>query len=196
MSDAWSDRLSEYLDDELSLEEAKELELHINECESCRGDLVELRLVAARLASDRVRTADQPTDREWQAIRRSIRTARFRWLIPTTIAAALAGLVTVGAIRSLREPHIDADAAVSAVYAQATGELETILRENLTNLRPETISALEASMTAIDSAIAQTERALATDPGNDYVFRSMGQLRDARLTALRQAVSVATSEEL
>lgn len=196
MSDAWSDRQSEYLDEELPPEEAREFELHLRDCEACRRGLAELRLVVARLASDPVRPADQPTDREWQAIRRSIPSPRRRWMMPVAIAASLAGLVTVGALLLPREPRRAGIAAVPAVYVQATGELEAILRENKTRLRPETVKALEASLTAIDSAIAQAERALAADPANDYVTRSMGQLRDARLSVLRNAVAVATSKEL
>ena len=86
--------------------------------------------------------------------------------------------------------------AVPAVYVQATNDLEAILRENKGRLRSETVKALEASLTAIDSAIAQAEGALSADPANDYVTRSMGQLRDARLTVLRRAVAVATGKEL
>lgn len=196
MTDVWADRLSDYLDGELPPEEAGELELHLQECEACRRGLVDLRLVVARLASDRVRLADQPTEREWRAIRRSIVSSRRRWIIPMTIAASLAGFVTVGALLSRREAPSAGIAAVPAVYVEATGELETVLRQNMSKLRPETVKALEAGLTAIDSAIAETERALATDPANDYVSRSMNQLRDARLTVLRRAVSVATSEEV
>ena len=196
MSDSWSDRLSEFLDDELAPEEARRLELHLQDCEACRRGLAELRLVVSRLASDPVRPADQPTNREWQAIRRSIPSPRRSWMIPLAVAASLAGLVTVGALLLRRGTGRVGIAAVPAVYVQATGELEAILRENQTRLRPETVQALEASLTAIDSAIAQAERALAADPANDYVIRSMGQLRDARLTVLRRAVAVATGKEL
>ena len=194
MNDAWSDRLSEYLDGELQPVEAQELERHLLDCEVCRQSLAELRLVVTRLASDSL-PADQPTEREWQAIRRSIPSPR-RWMIPTAIAASLAGLAIVGALLRQRVAPGAAITAVPAVYVQATGDLEAILRENKEHLRPETVKALEASLTAIDSAIAQAERALSADPANDYVTRSMGQLRDARLTVLRRAVAVATSKEL
>jgi hypothetical protein len=117
-------------------------------------------------------------------------------MMPATIAASLAGLVALGALLSPPEPRSAVTAAVPAVYSRATGELEAILRTSMTGLRPETVKALEASLTAIDSAIAQAERALATDPANDYVSRALDQLRDARLTVLRRAVSAATSEEV
>ena len=196
MIDRWSDRLSEYLDGELSPDEAGELELHLRDCAACREGLRELKAVVARLAADPVLPADQPTEGEWQAIRRDIPAPRRRWMIPTAIAAGLAGLAIAGTVLRPGEPVRVQAAAVPEVYVQATGELETILQENKARLRPETVKALEASLVAIDSALAQAERALAADPANDYVTRSMGRLRDARLTVLRQAVAVATSKEL
>jgi len=196
MSDAWSDRLSEYLDGELPPGEARELELHLRDCAVCRHGLTELKALVARLAADPVLAADQPTSQAWQAIRRAISAPRRRWMIPTAIAAALAGLAIAGALLRPREPLRVEAAAVPAVYDRATGELEAILRDNKARLRPETVQALEASLAAIDSAISQAERALAADPANDYVTRSMGQLRDARLTVLRRAVAVATGKEL
>jgi predicted anti-sigma-YlaC factor YlaD len=197
MSDAWSDRLSEYLDGDLPPDEARELELHLRDCEACRQSLAELRSVVARLAAGPVLAADQPTDREWQAIRRAIPATRRRWMIPAAIAASLAGLAIAGGLlRPPREPLRVEAGTVPAAYSQATGELEAFLQDNKARLRPETVKALEASLVAIDSALAQAERALAADPANDYVTRSMGRLRDARLTVLRQAVAVATSKEL
>ena len=196
MNDAWSDRLSEYLDGELQPVEAQELERHLQDCEVCGQSLAELRLVVTRLASDSHLPADQPTEREWQAIRRSIPSPRRRWMIPVGLAASLAVLAIAGALLRQRVPDIAAMTAVPAVYVQATNDLEGILRENKGRLRSETVKALEASLTAIDSAIAQAERALSADPANDYVTRSMGQLRDARLTVLRRAVAVATGKEL
>lgn len=196
MVDGWSDRLSEYLDGELSPDEAGELELHLRDCAACRQGLMELKAVVARLAADPVRRADQPTDREWQAIRRGMSAPRRRWMIPTALAAGLAGLAIAGALLRPGEPARVQAGSVPAVYVQATGELETILQDNKARLRPETVKALEESLVAIDSALAQAERALAADPANDYVTRSMGRLRDARLTVLRQAVAVATSKEL
>lgn len=196
MSDGWSDRLSEYLDGELPADAARDLELHLRDCAACRQSLTELKAVVARLTADPVAPADQPTDREWQAIRRAMPAPRRRWMIPAAIAAGLAGLAIAGALLRSREPHRVATATVPAVYLQATEELEAILRDNRTQLRPETVQALEASLVAIDSALAQADRALAADPANDYVTRSMSRLRDARLTLLRQAVAVATSKEL
>lgn len=60
MSDRWTDRLSEYLDDELGPEERRELAEHLAGCAACAAALVELRRVADRAAAlgDRPPAAD------------------------------------------------------------------------------------------------------------------------------------------
>ena len=48
MNDLWNDRLSEYLDGDLAAHERAALEEHLLTCETCRADLVGLRLVVER----------------------------------------------------------------------------------------------------------------------------------------------------
>src|SRR3989442_15179402 len=48
MHDAWMNRLSEYLDEELDREEHKALEEHLGVCPECASILAELRQVRAR----------------------------------------------------------------------------------------------------------------------------------------------------
>jgi anti-sigma factor RsiW len=198
MSDAWSERLSEYLDGDLAAEEAAALDAHLRECPECRHEVAELRRVTARLSADSIRPSDQPSHREWRSIRRSIGAPRGRRLIPVAIAAALAGLIAAGALLrpSPRAPMEAVLAAAPAAYTQATTDLEAVLREHHSRLLPETVQALAASLAVIDTALAQAEQALRADPANEYIARSMGTLRESRLTVLRRAVSVATSKEL
>ena len=186
MSDPWSDRLSEYMDGDLPVAEARALERHLAECEACRTALAELKTVLLRLSSDPVTPADQPTEREWARIRRAILPSRRRWLVPAALAASLLGLAAVGGLL-LRGPVRNEPATL---YLQATADLEAVLRDNRSRLRPETVKALEESMTQIDAAIAQAERALKADPANDYLTRYLGELHQARMMTLRQAVAV------
>ena len=48
MSDRYTDRLSDYLDEELDESERLEIETHLRECPACVSTLEELRLVVAR----------------------------------------------------------------------------------------------------------------------------------------------------
>ena len=48
MSDVWTDRLSEYLDDELPPGERAALEGHLAQCAECSATLADLRRVVAR----------------------------------------------------------------------------------------------------------------------------------------------------
>ncbi len=60
MRDQWTERLSEYLDDELGAAERTALDAHLASCAECRATLDELRRVVARAAAldDRPPAAD------------------------------------------------------------------------------------------------------------------------------------------
>jgi anti-sigma factor RsiW len=51
MTDQWNDRLSEYIDDELTPAERAQLEMHLTTCRECAVTLDELREVVARAGS-------------------------------------------------------------------------------------------------------------------------------------------------
>src|SRR4051812_15392125 len=65
MSEHWTDRLSEYLDDELSSDERAAAEAHLRRCASCGAVLADLKRVAGRVRSleDRL-----PEHDPWPAI--------------------------------------------------------------------------------------------------------------------------------
>src|SRR6266699_1570807 len=60
MKDEWTDRLSEYLDEEPAAPERTALEAHLASCDACRTTLEELRRVVtnARALDDRPPAAD------------------------------------------------------------------------------------------------------------------------------------------
>jgi predicted anti-sigma-YlaC factor YlaD len=185
MKHPWSDRLSEYLDGALSAQETRALEEHLSECATCRQELSELRRVVARLSNAVITQADQPTAREWSAIRRKIGLRSPRWLIPAGLAAALSGIVLSGRAALDR----DVDTPLSG-YREAVAELEGVLDQSRGLLRPEMVQALEASMAQIDSALAEARQAAKADPGNDYMIRYIDRLHEARIMTLRHAVEV------
>ena len=199
--DAQSDRLSEYIDGELSAEEAQALESHLEKCAACRATLEELRGVVARLSADPVTASDQPTLGEWLTIRSELRMRRRRWVIPTAVAAAGVAasiiVITTNGLLPLRGTEESGPARVSAPtagptgYREATQDLEAILRENRSRMNPQTLQAVDASLATLDSAIAQARQAQIAEPANDYVNRHVGELLDARLVTLRQSIAVA-----
>jgi anti-sigma factor RsiW len=65
----WTDRLSEYLDDDLALRERRELEAHLATCAECSDVLKELEAVVARAQT----LKDVPPEKDlWESISRSI----------------------------------------------------------------------------------------------------------------------------
>lgn len=106
--DSWTDRLSEYLDGELSAAERRELEAHVETCATCSATLAELRQVVARAAAleDRPPQADlwagireriEPGERTIElSERRPGRTRRFSFSLPQLVAASIALMLVSG----------------------------------------------------------------------------------------------------
>lgn len=183
----WADRLSEYVDGDLDTKDRAALEQHLSGCAECRDAVAAIRRVRDWLKSDSIKPTDAPSATEWAAIAQRIAPRRRRRSLiigAGLLAAAAAFALLVG------RPRPSADSLQpSLVYAHATDDLETLLRDNRSRLKPETVRALERSLAMIDSAIVQAQRALAADPANDYVIRYIDRLRSNRLATLRDAVA-------
>ena len=124
------------------------------------------------LARDPIRPSDAPTEAGWRAIERRIKRRRLLW--PGLLAAAAIATILIGRAARPRDKS-------ERLYVQLSSELEGGLRENGELQRPEIL--------VIDSALAQARQALADDPTNEYVIRSIDQLKNQRLAALREACS-------
>jgi anti-sigma factor RsiW len=107
--DVWTDRLSEYADDELTVDEKMAVDEHLAVCAHCRQVLGELRAVASRARS----LTDLPPARDlWPGVAAGIgappqqasrvvemRTARrFSFTLPQLVAAGLALMILSGAM--------------------------------------------------------------------------------------------------
>lgn len=107
MPDPWTERLSEYLDEELPAAEFAALEQHLAGCDPCRTVLEELRAVAAIAAGS---TASPPTRDLWPDIARRIGVdgaavvpiagrrprPRFSFTVPQLAAAAVVLMMLSG----------------------------------------------------------------------------------------------------
>src|SRR5688572_20129948 len=96
---AWTDRLSEYLDGELAPADRLEIEAHLASCAGCRNLIEELRAVARRAGS----LEDRPPGTNlWPPIAARIGAPASRWTrrvsftVPQLAAAAVALMVLSG----------------------------------------------------------------------------------------------------
>jgi anti-sigma factor RsiW len=214
MKDQWTDRLSEYVDGELTPAERTALEAHLAACDACRQTLAELRRVVARAQAldDRPPAADL-----WPGIAEHIgvvslasRRARRRlsFTVPQLAAAAVvltflsAGSVWLALrIRPLPPPAPGTTAVMSNVgmspldarTAASVAALEQTLARNRDRLDTATVRVIEKNLGIIDRAIRDAQSALAADPANPYLNQHLAQETRRKLELLRQAATLASA---
>lgn len=214
--DQWTDKLSDYIDEELAPGERAALDAHLRSCRECSETLDELRAVVARAGS---LTPRPPQADLWPGIEPRIdRSAvmpfrpravhrRFSFTVPQLVAAGLALMVMSGGgvwviqrggratdTPSLAAAGADAGVAPAALadprYDEAIADLEQALRAGRADLDPGTVKILEVNLDAIDKAIDQSRRALAADPANVYLNNHLADSRQRKLALLRRATAM------
>lgn len=222
MHDRFTDRLSDYIDDEdLSPRERSAIERHLETCGECRSVAEQLRAVAARAAS---LPDARPAANLWPGISERIGApavvpfrARARrsitFTIPQLIAASLALMVvTGGMVWGLRSggsrtdipPVVASEAAdtpqplpasfADQHYEAAIADLEKTLEAGRDRLDPRTVRVLEENLLAIDRAIEQSRAALTKDPANRFLNTHLASARQRKLALLRSATALASSK--
>lgn len=73
------------------------------------------------------------------------------------------------------------------VYDREIDKLRRIVKTRRTELDPKTITVLEQSIAVIDSAIAQSRRALKADPASGYLAKELNQSLEKKVELLRTA---------
>jgi anti-sigma factor RsiW len=224
MTDTWTDRLSEYLDDELAPAERQALDAHLAGCAACTATLSELRRVAARAGSLAPRApasdlwpgiASRTGDRAVQKLSASPRPARrISFTLPQLVAAGLALMVLSGGAvwiaqhggRATSLPSLgatgataDADsAAVAALpdprYDEVIADLERTYAAGRASLDPQTVSVFERNLEPVDRAIDASRRALAQDPSNIDLNNRLTRAKQQKLALLRQAAAMASAK--
>jgi hypothetical protein len=219
--DAFTERLSDYIDGELDPAERRTVEQHLAGCETCRTALDELTGVVARAAA----LTDTPPDADlWPGVATRInappKTPRrfsftFSFTLPQLAAAVLAVMVLsaaaiwmarlggdrtdfppLGARGSGRgdgEPSVQIRPAdfADTAYDQAVADLHETLRAERTRLDAQTLRVIEANLEAIDAAIEQCREALASDPANVYLNSHLADAKRRKLALLRRASALA-----
>ena len=163
MSDVWTDRLSEYLDDELPPRERAQLESHLDGCAECAATLAELRRVVARAHA---LESTGPAADLWPGIAARIGAApaerrtggradgRFTFSLPQLLAAGIALMVLSGGSVWLLHPG-SAATPVASVSTQPPAD---------TGLGTP-VSWQRRAAPRYDAAVADLERVLAEGRG-------------------------------
>jgi Putative zinc-finger len=78
-------------------------------------------------------------------------------------------------------------------YDDAVSDLERVLAQGRGRLDTATVRVIERNLAAIDTAIAQAQRALAADSGNIYLNSHLAATKRRKLEVLRQAASLVSA---
>lgn len=219
MSDQWTDRLSEYLDDELDPAERAALAAHLEHCAECAATVADLERVVARARG--LENPGPATDL-WPGIAARIGSVpvarrRIAFSIPQLLAAGIALMVLSGGAAWLLHPsaRLAAGSAAAAPgegpptqtplrtagwerraapgYDAAVADLERVLAEGRGRLDTATVRTLEQNLRVIDSAIAQARRAVAADSANAYLNSHLAETMRWKLDLLRRAASLVSA---
>ena len=212
------DRLSEFVDGDLSPDERTRIEAHVRSCVECQAIVADLRTLAQ--ASSRL-PARAPDRDLWSDVATRIGNARVTrfpsqarrrvsFTMPQLAAAGIALMLMSGGLVYVLKPQppaVTADATPSAPdgadavmpvalvdtqYNDAVADLERTLAEGRGRLDPETVRVLEQNLSAIDKAIDQCRRALEADPANSFLNSHLVSARQRKLALLRRATALTT----
>lgn len=216
--DPWTDRLSEYLDDELQAEERAAMERHLRECGECRSALDDLRAVVSRARSLRPRTPEADL---WPGIEQRVAGLRpvrrtFTFSVAQLAAAAIVLMALSGGLvwmlrqsspgttgvgeRATASQRRVPDTALPVrfadqTYDQAVSDLQRTLSQDRARLDPNTVAVIEKNLATIDAAIEQAQRALEADPSNTYLNSHLADARRRKLAWLRSVSALAADPE-
>lgn len=189
MHDHWTDRLSEYLDGELAVDERQTLEAHLVACEPCTRTLDELRRVVARAQT---LTQHLPPSALWEGVARRIgadpprmvrAVARQPRRVSLTVLQLVAASLFIAALAGgivwrIRVPPRAATDAVGQVAPAATTP------EAAPDIEP--VSLADAQY---DAAVADLQRAL--DKGRDRLDAATTGIVEQNLKIIDQAIEQA-----
>lgn len=97
---------------------------------------------------------------------------------------------TGSAFRASRASDADTRVADHSSVAGAGSDLELAVAAGRSRLDSATNVAIGSTLSLFDSAIRETESALAVDPDNHFLFNYLTELRRKRVEALRNVVNI------
>jgi len=195
-------RLDAYADGSLPPAEVARVEVHLETCAECAAFLVRAADSLSGMGS--LPRSIEPRGDLWPAIRARLTPrggSRRRVAVPGWwLAAAAVTLIVASSIVTallVRRPATSsvAGAPVRLVglevqYAAATAELTQVLEQARDRLAPETVATIERNLAVIDSALAESRRALARDPANAALAQLVLAAWRQKMDYLRRATAL------
>lgn len=195
------DRIDGWLRGDLSGAESVALEAHAAGCAECQTDLDAARLLGTPLRQ--LPGTIEPAADLWPGIERrltprvGLARRRFEfpaWLLAAAavvlIAASAAGTAILLRGRALHGKPASGIATVEAQYATASDDLTAALEKARPRLSPGTAATIARSLAVIDSALAESRRALALDPNNLVLEQLVVAAWRQKVDLLRRATSL------
>jgi anti-sigma factor RsiW len=205
------ERLSQFLDGDLPVEEHQGIATHLKACAECAALLEDLRRVLARAQS----LDDSPPRHDLlPGVAAAIGAApplrrRIQFSVPMLLAASVALMALSGGGVALwmssRAPHMTMAAAptISAApgvtpvasradrgYDAAIRSLESQLVAAEPKLDTATVRIVRQKLDVIDRAIGEAQHALDADPSNSYLNGHLTATRLRKLDLLRRAAAL------
>jgi hypothetical protein len=105
----------------------------------------------------------------------------------TTVAAVTPPAVTTPNVVTPKTvtPVVARKQSTQATYAQEIAGLHAIVEQRSTQLDPHTRAVIEHNLQVIDTAIAESRRALASDPHSAFLADQLDQALDTKLELMR-----------
>jgi hypothetical protein len=195
-------RLDAYALGTLAAADAAALEEHLNTCASCEAFLAETESRPA--ATESLPKTVEPASDLWPGIHARLTPrgrGRGRIAMPGWMLAAAAVLliaVSSGITAVLLRPPPGRPLASPSggfspqevQYASAASELSAELERARGRLAPATVQIIERNLAVIDSALAESRRALARDPSNAMLERLVIAAWRQKMDFLRRATAL------
>ena len=182
---------------------SRALEAHLEQCPSCAAYLERLEPPVSEQATLSLSVA--PVQDLWPGIQTRLAPRRGLWRrvsLPNWALAA-AAIVLIAVSSGVTALVLGGRATTTAVasetltplegqYASAAAELGAELDRVRTRLAPATVRVIERNLAVIDSALAETRRALAKDPNNAALERLVIAAWQQKMDFLRRATALST----
>lgn len=197
-------RLDAYARGTLSPADAAALEAHLESCAACEALLAEAEPQPA--GTQALPKSVEPASDLWPGIHARLaprgrgrgRIAMPGWMLAAAavLLIALSSGITAVLLRpSPGRPAAPPASALSPLevqYASAASDLSAELERARRRLAPATVQIIERNLAVIDSALAESRRALAQDPGNAQLERLVIAAWRQKMDFLRRATALST----